>query len=78
MKEKIINFVIGLLVGAIISTGVFAVYNSTSCNKQSGGMPGGQMPQMSQGQTPPEQPSGDNNSQNQNNNNTNSSENNNS
>ena len=34
MKEKIIIFAIGLLVGAVLSTGAFLVYSKTSkCNR---------------------------------------------
>ena len=56
MKEKIMLFVIGVLVGAVISTGAFFVYTkATSCNNNSNNtqmqMPGG---------TPPSMPNGDN------------------
>ena len=54
-KEKIILFTIGVLVGAVISTGAFFAYISLAgignSNNQSMQMPGG---------TPPEKPSGDN------------------
>lgn len=74
MKDKIILFIIGVLVGAVISTGAFYVYSkSTSCNNSSNTqqqMPGGNPPSMPSGQQgengqPPEKPS-DNNSQNSN------------
>lgn len=63
-KEKIILFVIGVLVGAVISTGSFFAYiklagvGSSSSNN---GQPG----QMQDGGTPPEMPSGENGSNNQ-------------
>lgn len=58
-KEKIILFVIGVLVGAVISTGSFFAYiklagvGSSSSNN---GQPG----QTQDGGTPPEMPSGEN------------------
>jgi hypothetical protein len=68
MKDKIILFIIGVLVGAIISTGAFFVYTkaTTTCNNNSQmGMPGGNPPSMPNGQNgqPPEMLNG-NNSQN--------------
>lgn len=66
-KEKIILFVIGVLTGAVISTGAFFAYiklagvGTTSTN-QSMQMPGGTPPEMpsgDQGGTPPEMPSDD-------------------
>lgn len=54
MKDKILLFVIGVLTGAIISTGIFFIYtkNITTCenNRQFG---------MREG-TPPEMPNGGN------------------
>ena len=56
-KEKIILFVIGVLVGAVISTAAFFVYaktlgaDSSANSSSSQQMPGG---------TPPEKPSGNN------------------
>lgn len=65
MKDGIILFIIGVLVGAVISTGVFYVYTTTnnSCNNNAINtqMSGGTPPDMSNGQ-PPEKPS-DNNTQ---------------
>ena len=67
-KEKIILFVIGVLTGAVISTGAFFAYIKlagvgTTSSNQSMQMPGGgtppEMPSGSQGGTPPEIPSGD-------------------
>ena len=60
-KEKIILFVIGVLVGAVISTAAFFVYTKTlgtgsaTSSSSSQQMPGG-------GGTPPEMPSGENGS----------------
>lgn len=65
-KEKIILFVIGVLVGAAISTGAFFVYaktlgtSSNTSDSSSQQMPGG-------GGTPPEMPSNTNSSQSSNN-----------
>ncbi len=76
-KEKIILFVIGVLVGAVISTAAFFVYTKTlgtssnasgsSSQQMPGGgtppeMPSGENGSNSQGSTPPEKPSDDNNS----------------
>ena len=76
-KEKIILFVIGVLVGAVISTAAFFVYAKTlgtssntsgSSSQQMPGdgtppeMPSGENGSNSQGGTPPEKPSDDNNS----------------
>lgn len=69
MKDKIMLFVIGVLVGAVISTGAFYVYTTTNsscnCNNQNTQMNGGQPPEMPSGQQgengqPPEKPSNDN------------------
>ena len=54
MKEKIMLSIIGLLLGAVIATGAFYVYNkSTSCNTSS-------TQQMMQGDNPPSMPSNNN------------------
>ena len=74
-KEKIILFVIGVLTGAVISTGAFFAYIKlagigTTSGNHSMQMPGGgtppEMPSGDQSGTPPEMPS-DNNSSNTNN-----------
>lgn len=58
-KEKIILFVIGVLVGAVISTAAFFVYTKTlGTSGDTNGMSSQQMP----GSTPPEVPSGDSSS----------------
>lgn len=84
MKDKIILFIIGVLVGAVISTGAFYVYSkSTSCNNSNSTqqqMPGGNPPSMQDGQSgqngqPPEMPNG-NNSENNNSQNSNTQNNN--
>ena len=79
LKEKIILFVIGVLVGAIISTVAFFVYAKTlgtdgnTSGSSSQQMPGGggtppEMPSgQNQGGTPPEMPSNTNSSQSSNN-----------
>ena len=62
MKNTIIIFVIGVLVGAVIATGAFYIYtttSNTSNNTQNMEMNGGTPPNMPNGQ-PPEKPSGDN------------------
>ena len=67
MKDKILIFAIGLLVGAIISTGAFYVYikatNSNNNSNQTMEMRGGNPPEMPDGQNnmngqPPEMPGG--------------------
>ena len=77
-KEKIILFVIGVLVGAVISTAAFFVYTKTigtsssasdsSSQQMPGGgtppeMPSGENGSNGQGSTPPEKPSDENNSE---------------
>lgn len=66
MKEKIIAFFVGLLVGAIISTGSIYFYTVATNNSNNQGM---QMPSDNQGGgmnqnggTPPEMPNGNENS----------------
>lgn len=72
-KGKILLFIIGVLVGATVSTAAFFVYaktidtggNANGSSMQQ--MPGGTPPEMSsgrgQGSTPPEMPSNTNSSQ---------------
>lgn len=70
MKDKILIFIIGILLGAIITTAGFLIYNKTiaknsnqeettqmnqNSNGQMGEPPSGDM------QEPPEKPNGDNN-----------------
>ena len=70
-KEKIILFVIGVLVGVVISTGSFFAYIKlagvgTSNTEQSMQMPGGTPPEMPSGEngTPPEKPDSNTNQSN--------------
>ena len=61
MKEKIIIFIIGVLVGAVLATGAFYIYtkiNVSSSTNQSEHMPGGTPPEMN-GEAPPEKPDGE-------------------
>ena len=61
MKDKIMMFVIGVLVGAIIATGAFYIYTSTNdnnCSSDNTQMNGGQPPEMPNGE-PPEKPDGE-------------------
>lgn len=69
-KEKIILFIIGVLVGAVISTGAFFAYIKLAGVNNSGQsmqMPGGTPPEMPSGEggqltTPPEKPNDESNS----------------
>ena len=58
MKDKIMIFVIGLLVGAVITASAFLIYEKT--NKTANKMPqeGMQMMERPDGQMPPEKPDG--------------------
>lgn len=61
MKEKIVMFIIGALVGAIITTGVFLIIRQNNTNQISGGPGSMQMqggPNGEDGQ-PPELPDGE-------------------
>ena len=68
MKDKVLVFIIGLLVGAVITASGFLIFEKNNKNtvqtqnqEQMMGMPDGQTPpEMSNGQTPPEKPSGAN------------------
>lgn len=66
MKDKIIIFIIGLLFGAVISTGAFYIYTTTAgkcnCSSQNTQMNNGQPLEMPSGQNgqPPAKPSGEN------------------
>lgn len=72
MGEKIIIFIIGLLLGAVIATGAFMVCTKTCHNKGSRGeimqLPNGNQPSTNNNQNnqPPAAPSGDNSQNNQN------------
>ena len=59
MKDKILIFIIGLLVGAVITASGFLIYEKT--NKNTNQMPRGERMQMMErpdGETPPEKPNG--------------------
>ena len=60
MKNKILPFVIGILVGAIIATAGFLIYEKTNTNNM---MPNreraGEMMNRGDGETPPDRPEGD-------------------
>ena len=63
MKEKVMVFIVGLLLGAVIATGVFYIYtnnNSNDCNQNNMQMNGGQPPELPDGSEPPEKPDGEN------------------
>lgn len=60
MKNKILTFIIGVLVGAIITTAGFLIYEKVNTNNNA--MPNGERPQMMErenGGTPPEKPDGE-------------------
>ena len=61
MKDKIMLFIIGVLVGAVIATGAFFVYTKASNNKCTN-----QQSQQMQGGTPPEMPNNQNGQNNSN------------
>ena len=50
MKGKVLNFIIGVLVGAIIATIGFVIYEKNNKHKGPQGMNGGTPPQMMQQQ----------------------------
>lgn len=70
MKEKVLTFIMGVLVGAIITTACFFIYNKKAVNnsnqpetmqmEENGQMGGQQSGNMEQ---PPEKPDGDNGEQ---------------
>ena len=69
MKEKILIFIIGILVGAVISTGAFYIYTratNNSCDSSTNNteMNGGERPEMPNGEFEnserPELPNGEN------------------
>ena len=60
MKKKILPFVIGILIGAIITTAGFLIYEKTNTNKR---MPNkeraGEIMNRGDGETPPDRPDGE-------------------
>ena len=69
MKDKMLLFIIGVLAGAVLSTGAFYIYTATSnssCSTQDTQMNDGQPPEKPDGdnrEQPPEKPDGDNGEQ---------------
>lgn len=62
MKEKVIIFLVGLLLGAIISTGsiyIYTIANNSGKNEMGDVMPGGRGDMMDDGVNPPEMPDKD-------------------
>ena len=59
MKGKVLNFIIGVLVGAIIATIGFVIYEKNNKHKGPQGMNGGTPPQMMQQQPTGNPPSGE-------------------
>ena len=71
-KEKLLVFIIGLLLGAVIATGAFVVCTKT-CHSNGHRqevmqLPGGNNNQNNQNNQPPSMPNGNNNNQNNQNN----------
>lgn len=72
MKDKIILFIIGTLVGAVISTGAFYIYtitNNNNCSSHDTQISNAQPPEMPNGQNgengqPPEKPDNNNTQEN--------------
>ena len=62
MKEKIMIFLIGLLLGAVMATGAFYIYskNNSNCSSNNTQINMGQPPEMGNGTQPPAKPDGDN------------------
>lgn len=66
MKDKILVFIIGLLVGAVITASGFLVYeknNQNTTQNQNQNQVQMQMMEMPDGETPPEKPDGENNNE---------------
>lgn len=64
MKNKILIFIIGLLVGAVVTAAGFLIYEKV--NKNTNQIPSGEHMQMMErpdGETPPEKPDGENSSE---------------
>ena len=60
MKKKILPFVIGVLVGAIIATAGFLIYEKTNNNGIPNREKTGEMMERGDGETPPDRPDGEN------------------
>ena len=59
MKNKILPFVIGVLVGAIIATAGFLIYEKTNTKMLPNRERAGEMMNRGDGETPPDRPEGD-------------------
>ena len=59
MKNKIVTFIIGMLVGAIIATGGFFIYQKMNHPKGMQGDRPDRMMERRDGETPPEKPDGE-------------------
>ena len=59
MKNKITTFIIGMLVGAIIATGGFFIYQKINHPKGMQGDRPNRMMERRDGETPPEKPDGE-------------------
>lgn len=59
MKNKIVTFIIGMLVGAIIATGGFFIYQKINHPKGMQGDRPDRMMERRDGETPPEKPDGE-------------------
>ena len=64
MKDKILVFIIGLLVGAVITASGFLIYENTNNTNQMPNGEGMQMMERPDGETPPDKPSGTENDSN--------------
>ncbi len=62
MKEKIFMLIIGILIGAVITTGICYAYINSNYSNQKTQMNGGQPPELPSGQNgqPPSKPDGEN------------------
>jgi len=62
MKDKILVFIIGLLIGAVVTASGFLVYEKNNKNTtQTQNQTQRQMMERPNGETPPEKPDGENN-----------------
>lgn len=62
MKNKILILIIGILIGAVVTSTIFYIYqkNNTNTNGGPGFSENGEMTNGGNDQTPPDKPSGDN------------------
>lgn len=63
MKNKILILIIGILIGGVVTSTIFYIYqkNNTNTNGGPNFLQNGEMTNEGNGQTPPDKPSGDNN-----------------